>query len=390
MQQRSDGTDKSLSEPKAPGGTRDKAELRRLLDDRDERIRRLRRRNAALERRLERAENAARAAARDAAAVGRPSPFFIVGQAKSGTSWVMRLLDAHPEIMARGEGRFFGRAYKRPDVERMDSATLQPSSLQRAFADAAYLRRWVERSVWTRADDADAVLDELAEVCTRHILHRALAGSGKRLVGDKTPFLNPAMTAELASRIGDARVIHVIRDGRDVAVSAMHHLWNHRLDLGGGFDLTPDEVITRERYRVDPQRFLDSGQGIFSEERITALARSWRTNVTRAIATGRDTLGDRYAEVRFESLVADPIAELQRLTQFLGADARRGPLERCVERARFERFSDGRPAGVEDSKAFARKGVVGDWEEVFTERDRRVYEHEAGGLLTELGYRAHE
>ena len=98
----------------------------------------------------------------------------------------------------RGEGRFFGRAYKRPDVERMDSATLQPSSLHRALLDAAYLRRWIERSVWTRADDAEAVLDELTAVCTRHILRRALAGSGKRLVGDKTPFLNPGAVAELA------------------------------------------------------------------------------------------------------------------------------------------------------------------------------------------------
>jgi hypothetical protein len=167
----------------------------------------------------------------------------------------------------------------------------------------------------------------------------------------------------------------------------MHHLWNHSLDLGGGFDLTPDEVITRERYRVDPQRFRASGHGIFSEQRITALARSWRTNVSRAIAIGRDRLGDRYTEVRFESLVNDPIRELQRLTRFLGADARRGPVARCVELARFEHFSDGRPAGIEDSKAFARKGVVGDWEEVFTERDRRLYENEAGELLDELGYR---
>jgi Sulfotransferase family len=374
MQQRSDGTDKALNEPKAPGGRRDIAELRRLLADRDQRIRRLRRRTAALERRLEQAE-------------GTPPPFFIVGQAKSGTSWVMRLLDAHPEIIARGEGRFFGRAYKRPDVERMDSATLQPSSLHRALLDAAYLRRWIERSVWTRGDDAEAVLGELAAVCTRHILGRALGGSGKELVGDKTPFLNAGAVAELASLIDDARVIHVIRDGRDVAVSAMHHLWNHSLDLGGGFDLTPDEVITRERYRVDPQRFRASGHGIFSEQRITALARSWRTNVSRAIAIGRDRLGDRYTEVRFESLVNDPIRELQRLTRFLGADARRGPVARCVELARFEHFSDGRPAGIEDSKAFARKGVVGDWEEVFTERDRRLYENEAGELLDELGYR---
>ena len=42
--------------------------------------------------------------------------------------------------------------------------------------------------------------------------------------------------------------------------------------------------------------------------------------------------------------------------------------------------------GTEDSTAFTRKGIVGDWMAVFTERDRRLFEEEAGELLTELGY----
>jgi hypothetical protein len=39
--------------------------------------------------------------------------FFVVGLGKSGTSWLMRTLDGHPEILCRGEGRFFGREWKR-------------------------------------------------------------------------------------------------------------------------------------------------------------------------------------------------------------------------------------------------------------------------------------
>ena len=88
----------------------------------------------------------------------------------------MRLLEAHPEVMARGEGRFVGRSYKRPDLKRIDSATLQPSSLQRALLDADYLRAWIERSVWTRDGDTEEALEELVAVCTRHIMHRALEG----------------------------------------------------------------------------------------------------------------------------------------------------------------------------------------------------------------------
>ncbi len=375
-----------MNERRSTAAKGDPAELRRLLHERDLRIDKLRRRAEALEKRLARAENAAGEGA--PAAVGKEPlpPFFIVGQAKSGTSWAMRLLDAHPEVVARGEGRFFGRSYKRPDIKRMESATLQPSSLHRAFLDAEYLRVWIERSVWTRDDHTEALLDELVGVSIRHILRRSLEGTGKRIVGDKTPFLSEETIVELASLIDDAQVLHVIRDGRDVAVSAMHHLWNHRLDLSGGLDLAPHEATIRDRYRDDPKRFLDSGESIFTEQRIVALANAWQTNVSRAIANGRKLLGDRYTEVRFERLASDPIAETQQMLAVVGADPRPALAARCVERARFERFSGGRAVGTEDSTAFARKGIVGDWQGVFTERDRRLFKEEAGELLAELGY----
>lgn len=368
-------------------GRAENVRLRRLLTERDERIRKLRKQMKTLRTRLARAEEATAAAeAMAAEAVGPRPPFFIVGQAKSGTSWVMRLLDAHPQIVARGEGRFFGRGYKRPDVKRMNSPTLQPSSLYRAFLDDEYLRAWVERSVWTRDESAEDVLQELVSVSTRQILHRALAGSGKELVGDKTPFLGAEALGELASLTNDARVVHVIRDGRDVAVSAIHHLWNHSLDLGTGFDLTPAEVRIRNQYRANPRRFLNSGKSIFTERRIVALAGFWQANVSRAISDGRSLLDDRYVEVRFEALAREPSAEARRLFKFLAVDADPKVVASCVEHASFERFSGGRAVGVEDSTAFNRKGVAGGWKEVFTERDRRLFVEEAGNLLEELGY----
>ena len=39
--------------------------------------------------------------------------FFLTGRAKSGTSWLMRILDSHPEVLCKGEGLFFGRDYLR-------------------------------------------------------------------------------------------------------------------------------------------------------------------------------------------------------------------------------------------------------------------------------------
>ncbi len=33
--------------------------------------------------------------------------FFICGAQKSGTTWLQRILDAHPQVRCRGEGHFF-------------------------------------------------------------------------------------------------------------------------------------------------------------------------------------------------------------------------------------------------------------------------------------------
>jgi hypothetical protein len=111
--------------------------------------------------------------------------FFIVGFAKSGTSWVARILNAHPEILCKGEGIFFGRG---ADLGRR-RGLLTPTSLHGALADSEHLQAWVERSIWTRGDDVDQHLTNLTRMAIGYFLREKLAASGKRIVGDKTPFV---------------------------------------------------------------------------------------------------------------------------------------------------------------------------------------------------------
>jgi hypothetical protein len=80
-----------------------------------------------------------------------------------------------------------------------------------------------------------------------------------------------------------------------------------------------------------------------------------------------------------------PEEEIKRLLEFLGADAREEVVRECVSSASFENWTDGRQRGEEDSTSFLRKGVAGDWKNVFTEDDKRVFKEEAGDLLIELG-----
>jgi len=399
--------------PARPGGPQ--RQLRRELRKREAETERLRAEAVALRVRLEKAERrvknlsqrATRLEAQEkksdreldelrgavqlaATERGLPAPatpvFFITGQAKSGTSWLMRLLNAHPEILCQGEGRFFGRDYKRPDVKRMSSETLQPSSLYRALTDANYLRAWIERSVWTRDRDLDEQLAEVTRALTNHFLATSAAASGKRIVGDKTPFLGSSPVEEIAEVYPDAKVIHIIRDGRDVAVSAMHHLWKHEIDLGGGMDLRGEEAKNRDAYQANPAEYLRSGRSIFLPKRLARGAREWAQLVDQTMRKGPELLGRNYAEVRYEALLNRPERELARLLSFLGAAGDDRTVDACIEAASFERWSKGRERGQEDSTHLMRKGISGDWKNVFTDVDRRRFKAQAGRMLIELGY----
>ena len=101
--------------------------------------------------------------------------FFIVGQQKSGTTWLMQILDSHPEILCRVRGRFFGADWRQESVKRIDSKR-PPSSLYNAMLDAEYLKLWIERSVWSRNDDTEEHLTNL----TRMAIDYFLMGSSPR------------------------------------------------------------------------------------------------------------------------------------------------------------------------------------------------------------------
>src|ERR687898_3266595 len=143
--------------------------------------------------------------------------YFVVGYQKSGTTWLMRMLDSHPEILCKGEGRFFGKDWRRESVKQTD-AKRPPGSLYHAILDAEYLRLWIERSVWSRNEAAEEHLDNILNMMIGYFLVGELSKTKKRLVGDKSPLLTPDTIKEISGVYPEARVIHIIRDGRDAAV----------------------------------------------------------------------------------------------------------------------------------------------------------------------------
>ena len=312
--------------------------------------------------------------------------FFVVGLAKSGTTWLMKTLDAHPEILCKGEGLFFGREHRREldDMARM-VARQPPSSLYNALLGSEYLRLWIERSVWSRDGDPDEHLKALLRLAMDYFLNERLARSGKRLVGDKSPLLGPKFVEEIHEIYPEARVIHIIRDGRDQAISFIHQQGN-RAKRGRTHRLSTEELAKSEAYRRSPRELAERGGGMFAEKTLRKAAQNWSLRVGQAIEDGPSLFGDCYTEVRYEDLLVRPNEEVHRLLGFLGVDTDEWLVQSCVNSASFENLSKGRERGQEDPSSFYRKGVAGDWKNLFNERDRQIYKEEAGELLIRLGY----
>jgi hypothetical protein len=325
-------------------------------------------------------------------------PFFIVGPPKSGTSWLQATLNSHPEIFCSGEGKFFGRNIKTDnpfgqwgaEVSRaltgLNYETADRASLYSALADSKDLRSWFRRNGgWTRKEDVGLYTRALVRLTMDYIFAEARSRSGKQIVGDKTPS-HVQYLEEIHEFYQEARIIHIIRDGRDQAVSTIFHTWRQAKDRGGFFPLSPEGCQRRDAYYEDRESFGPGKQSIFDEASLRALAVNWRESVTNAMETGPLLFSDRYFELKYEELLNNPETFFAEIITFLGANSDEKLVAEIVEENSFENRSGNRTLGIEDPLSFLRKGIAGDWANHFTERDKRIYKDEAGELLIRLGY----
>jgi hypothetical protein len=97
--------------------------------------------------------------------------------------------------------------------------------------------------------------------------------------------------------------------------------------------------------------------------------------------------------VRYERLVADPVAELCAISTYAGLGLTRGFAAAVSDRHRFERLTAGRRIwragrrpGESDPRSHFRKGVVGDWRAHFTPEHVALFKAHGGADLIRLGY----
>ncbi|MGA7306991.1 MAG: sulfotransferase [Rhodothermales bacterium] len=199
--------------------------------------------------------------------------FYIVGVGRSGTTLLMSMLNAHPEIGTPPETHFVTShiSGRRPvsiaECREVLSADQRLDRLGLDFDDVF------------RSGHRDEAKLSMETVYFR-ILSRWKERHGVRLVGDKAPryveFL--PLLKSIAPR---AKVIHMIRDPREVFLSRTRAAWS-------------------------------AGR----REWTHLLAYTVQYSVGRA--DGAKLFGDNYYEVLYEHLISRPEEELKRLCTFLG------------------------------------------------------------------------
>lgn len=266
--------------------------------------------------------------------------FFIVGCQKSGTTWVQKILDGHPDIRCHGEG-YFG-------------PVLMPL-LQQAIQ--AYNQR---HKAGPEGSFTDSDLKELLRAAVGLSFVRWVGDREVQAVGEKTPEHALCM-APLADCFPNAKFIHVTRDGRDVCVSG----WFHNQRKAG-----PDFA----------KRFPDLNSYIHY-----TVTKHWIPYIQHAQDFGKRN-PDRYHELRYEDLHENPAKHTRELLGFLGMDDGETAIDTCLEAGSFKTLTQGRARGEEDKSSFFRKGVVGDWKNHFDESNLAAFNQAAGDLPEQLGY----
>jgi len=261
----------------------------------------------------------------------RPSiqrPVFVIGAPRSGTSFLGRCLEALPEL----------------------SYHFEPAATQRA-ALRVYFDMWSFEEA-----------EQFYRTVYRWLLRMHLDGDLR--YADKSP-RNCFLVSFLRRAFPKAQFVHIIRDGRDAALSHSKKPWLQAA------------AAKSDEQGVGGHQFGPYARFYIKEDRVAEFETTsdyhrciwaWRCHIKHALNARKELSADQYHELRYEHFVHHPEIVGSRLLDFLGVSKSRSH-NRFLERA---------------TEAYA--GSVGKWHRELSAKQRRTAAEEAGHLLRMLGY----
>ena len=268
---------------------------------------------------------------------------FVLGCARSGTTLLYHmLLSAGGFAVLRSETHAFNlleAAYGDLRVQRNKERMLQACFDTRMFAISGLNRNEIRAKIL--ADCANG--GDFLRIFMGQIAEKQGAQRWAECTPDHLLYIS-----RIKETIPDALIIHIIRDGRDVALSLDKQKWIRPLP----------------------------GHG---KQHLMVAALYWEWIVNRGREEGR-ALGQDYCELHFEQLVADPRLVLGRVSTFIGQE---------LDYDRIQRVAIGSVA--EPNTSFGANSAAGfnpvaRWKESLTVDQLLTMEGLIGGTLQELGY----
>jgi hypothetical protein len=273
-------------------------------------------------------------------------PVFIVGAPRSGTTLLQYMLRSHPALsLPTGESHFFiplfRNAQKYGDLRQAENIrrvlqAMQEQSAEFLHTDLHGLEFGIETLTQEFLTEGRCTMRDII-TC---LFEKNAAGEGKRRWGDKTPYYVLHLT-RLLEWWPNAQFIHIIRDGRDVALSMFAREHDFR---------------TYNTYHA---------------------AKEWEKYVETGRNQGHLIPSTQYLELRYEDMISDQKAALQKICSFLG-----------------ETYSDEllefRKSGEAGKTPLLQKPVQKSnqdkWRHDMTPWQIRVFESAAGVTLRDSGY----
>jgi hypothetical protein len=284
---------------------------------------------------------------------------FVVGCGRSGTSWVQGIIAAHPRVITTQESHAYEAVYE-PVTQRGRTSVsawtkvLHRHDLSEREARWVGLHWWINRPDlldlidWglhaSNASDADAAETVIGAIFDRYFVSRG--GTADNMLLEKTPG-HIAYARQILRRFPDARLVEVLRDGRDVCVSMQM------------------QALTLS-WPPDSRR---------------AQINTWARAARRGLALRSDAeLADRVHLVRYEDLKRDPGFEIARLFDFVRLDATPAFVAEVAD------ASDFRHHRTTGAGMHTRRGEVGDWRNHFSAADEELFRELAGDVFEAVGY----
>jgi hypothetical protein len=167
--------------------------------------------------------------------------------------------------------------------------------------------------------------------------------------------------------------VHIIRDPRDLAVSAyFSHLKTH--------GLWPELVGHRKLLSS-----LSHEEGLLADIKWSAEMPHIKGSIKVFDSLSAYSGHENVLAIGFEKFQSEPFSAWRMLFDFLGIDVSDRALKELLEEYSFNNMS-GRKKGQVNNNSHMRKGVSGDWVNHFNPEIKEYFKTRWGKLLIDLGY----